>query len=145
MTFLEIDMNEATIEHRETVHYMRTLGDTGFIPPDGTVDEMAGYHRHHNGGGWVANTAYVSYYAFVGFHARVSGLAWVGSGAKLLDHVHVSGCAIVSSGVAYLHKHNQRVVLRATLKFLGIPNSDVYNHFAPRALARSRCFLIGSV
>jgi hypothetical protein len=35
------------------------------------------YHRHPNGGGWVADTARVAATAFVGFFARVYGDAQV--------------------------------------------------------------------
>ena len=65
------------------------------------------YHRHDNGGGWVANTANVAPTAFVGVHAmvygqaairdhaKVYGLAQVFAHAIICDHAEVFGYAAV--------------------------------------------------
>ncbi len=77
-------------------------------------------HNHPNGGGWVADTAYVEYTAYIGpnawvydearvygtarvyENARVSGHARVYDNAQVCDNAHVSGEARVY-GVAWVY------------------------------------------
>ena len=54
----------------------RYPGDTGVVLSDAAWDDVlildgAKYHRHSNGGGWVAETASVAADAFVGLYADV--------------------------------------------------------------------------
>lgn len=48
-------------------------------------------HRHINGGGWVADTAYVSPVAYIGSNAAVCGDAKVCGNAKVYDGLPISG------------------------------------------------------
>lgn len=56
-------------------------------------------HKHYRGGGWVADTAFVSKMAYVGPEARVYGMARVRSYARLLDRVVVKDSAEVGMHV----------------------------------------------
>ena len=52
-------------------------------------------HTHPNGGGWVANSAYVEIHAYVGRQAEVFGLAQVSDQARVFGKARVSGKARV--------------------------------------------------
>lgn len=55
------------------------------------------YHRHENGGGWVANSANVSADAFVHRRAMVGPHATVGIGCKLHSGVRIGVLVILGS------------------------------------------------
>ena len=48
-------------------------------------------HRHPNGGGWVADTAFVDATAFIGINAEVFGNARVLGDASVYDDARVYG------------------------------------------------------
>jgi hypothetical protein len=52
-------------------------------------------HRHPNGGGWVADTAYAADTAYVGPNARVYGTARVYGAAQVYDSARLYGTAQV--------------------------------------------------
>ena len=52
-----------------------------------------GFHKHKNGGGLVANTAYVDDSVFINGNARVSGNAWVSGDARVSGNAQVFGDA----------------------------------------------------
>ncbi len=52
-------------------------------------------HRHHNGGGWVADTASVDDTAYIGNRARVFGYAHIKDYAVITGNAEISGYAIV--------------------------------------------------
>ena len=103
-------------------------------------------HRHPNGGGWVANTAYVADTAFVGHDARVFNYARVFDGAEVRNHARVYGYAqafdyaevrenAVVFGHARLHGYSEvfadaRVsglaVISGDARVCGIRRSDGY-------------------
>lgn len=56
-------------------------------------------HRHVQGGGWVADTAYVSYTAFIGKHAQVFDRALVCDRARVCDRSRVCDDANVGGDV----------------------------------------------
>jgi len=58
--------------------------------------DLTGFHKHPNGGGWVEDTARVADTAYVGPDARVSGHAKVYGHARVSGHAKVSGHAWVS-------------------------------------------------
>ena len=53
-------------------------------------------HQHSNGGGWVADTAYVDVAAYIGPDARVTGNACVYGNAEVSDNAWVFGDARVT-------------------------------------------------
>ena len=55
----------------------------------------ANAYQHKNGGGWVADTAYVDVTAFIGPNAQVFDDARVFARAKICDHAQVSDNAII--------------------------------------------------
>ena len=59
-----------------------------------TLDGVS-FHRHANGGGWVANTAHVADTAFVGLFAWVYDKAQVYDKARVCDKALVCGDAQV--------------------------------------------------
>lgn len=71
------------------------------------------YHRHSNGGGLVADTAFVAPTVFVGQNARVEGRALVDGTVRILDNVVVKDQAIVVGRCVL--RHEARVSDRATL------------------------------
>lgn len=52
-------------------------------------------HRHGNGGGWVADTAYAAPTAYVGPFAKIYDRAHVLGNARIIDHARISGKATV--------------------------------------------------
>ena len=56
-------------------------------------------HKHKNGGGWVAETAYVEPSVFVGPYAIVYGQAQLSGKVRILDFAQVSGHAELSGNV----------------------------------------------
>lgn len=52
-------------------------------------------HQHRNGGGWVANTAYVDDTAYIGINARVFGYASIRNKAHIGERAEISGYATV--------------------------------------------------
>jgi hypothetical protein len=103
-------------------------------------------HKHPNGGGWVANTAYVADTAFVGHDARVFNYARVFDGAEVRNYARVYGYAqafdyaevrenAVVFGHARLHGYSEvfadaRVsglaVISGDARVCGIRRSDGY-------------------
>ena len=53
-------------------------------------------HQHSNGGGWVADTAYVDIAAYIGLDALVFGDARVFGNAQVFGDARVFGNALVS-------------------------------------------------
>lgn len=70
---------------------MTTRTTRDFRDDDGPVPAS----RHPNGGGWVADTAFVAMSAYVGPDAWVYGSAMVAPGARILDNARVYGSAKV--------------------------------------------------
>ena len=68
--------------------------NTEFVFPDGQGPVPA--HEHSNGGGLVADSAFVADTAYIGRNAKVSGNAHVTQYARIEDNAHVFGNAGVT-------------------------------------------------
>ena len=68
-------------------------------------------HRHSNGRGWVADTAYVKASAYVGGNARVFGLARVSESARIFGLAHVFGSACVDEYVYGIRRSDGHIFI----------------------------------
>lgn len=79
------------------------------LPPKEILDLQPGatWHKHHNGGGWVSETAYVE------ASASVSGRAAVFGNARVLDRTRVYGSSRISGNAECYgapHIHGRAVI-----------------------------------
>ncbi len=93
-----------------SVRYPYEFRVAGATVADPAAEEIAGGHRHPNGGGWVDDAAQVDPAAYVAAGAvvrgdavvgpgvRLEGRAWVESGARLDGSVVVRDVAVVRAG-----------------------------------------------
>ncbi len=89
-------------------------------------------HRHPNGGGWIADSAFVDETAFVGRDARVYGNARVYGDARVYDYARIYGHARVYGDRRVYHNvcifGSAQVYGDACISddFIFIPSADRY-------------------